>query len=239
MGTPLAGLPYCSGLLGGGSPLRPGGPALTRRLVERAGFRAGQRVADLGCGSGASTALLSAFGCHAIGVDTDHSALNAARRGETGPHWVAASGERLPFATACLDGILAECSLSVMGSLARALEECRRVLAPDGRIAVSDVYARQAFSTGQDASGLPRCIRHLPQRDTVLEAFAQADFDVEHWEDHSDVLKVFLARLIFEQGSTESLWAGSTTSDQALAFTRALSARRPGYFLLLARAANR
>ena len=52
-----------------GEPLRPGGLALTRELIDRAGFRAGDRVADVGCGLGASTRLLRERGVAAIGVD--------------------------------------------------------------------------------------------------------------------------------------------------------------------------
>jgi hypothetical protein len=58
---------------------------------------------------------------------------------------------------------------------------------------------------------------------------AAAGFIVQRWEDHSDVLKSFLAQLIFSGRGSEALWAGNGT-----AFAAALRACRPGYFLLTA-----
>ena len=57
-----------------GEPLRPGGLALTEALIELAGFGPGDRVADVGCGLGASTRLLIRRGVAAVGVDVDAEA---------------------------------------------------------------------------------------------------------------------------------------------------------------------
>jgi ubiquinone/menaquinone biosynthesis C-methylase UbiE len=46
---------------------------------------------------------------------------------------------QLPFADQELDGVIAECSLSVVRDQAAALDEIRRVLKPDGKLAVTDV----------------------------------------------------------------------------------------------------
>ena len=64
---------------GAGEPLRPGGLALTRELIDRADFRAGDTVADVGCGLGASTRLLRDRGVVAIGVDVVVPSEAAAR----------------------------------------------------------------------------------------------------------------------------------------------------------------
>src|SRR5208282_1419262 len=51
-----------------GAPLRPGGLALTETLLDFAGFRPGDTVADIGCGLGASIRLMNRRGIEAIGV---------------------------------------------------------------------------------------------------------------------------------------------------------------------------
>ncbi len=61
--------PYQSGRHDDGAPLRPGGADLTQRALHCAGFRAGERVLDLGCGVGVATRLLREHGCTALGLD--------------------------------------------------------------------------------------------------------------------------------------------------------------------------
>src|SRR5215470_3727166 len=56
----------------------------SRRLagpfLDFAGIRAGERVLDVGCGTGVITFALAERGCTAVGVDASESYLTAARR---------------------------------------------------------------------------------------------------------------------------------------------------------------
>ena len=230
--------PYGSGQLGGDSaePLRPGGLQLTREMIARAGFAAGQQIIDLGCGCGASTELLAARGCRVVGVDLERATLIEARRRHPASHWVAASATALPFARASQNGILAECSLSLVPERARALAECRRVLRAGAILALCDVYARQVGADSPANGSLPACVARMTDQESWRASIQDAGFRLDAWEDRSQVLKVFIARLIFEQGGAESLWAPQLDQQQARAHTQALTTRRPGYFLLLARA---
>lgn len=220
--------PYCSGRFGAGAaePLRPGGRELTRHAVHCAGFAAGQHILDLGCGSGEGTRLLRRRGCSAIGLDASTAALADAAAHLGGTPLVAARADRLPFADASLDGILAECTLSLVGGRDAALAECRRVLRPGARLAVTDVFARR---TGTPDSPLPACLAGMGPRDEIMADLARSGFGVERWEDHSAVLKTFMARLIFASDTPDALWAGDPATLNA-----ALRQRRPGYFLLVA-----
>ena len=221
--------PYRSGRFGSGSeavPLRPGGLDLTRRAAQCAGFAASDRVLDLGCGEGKGTQLLRDLGCRVIGLDVSTSSLASAAAHMPSLSLLAASACRLPFADATLDGIIAECSLSLVGCRRDALSECHRVLRPNGRLAITDVFARTA---AVDDSPLPACLAGLSTRDEILTELALAGFQVDQWEDHTAVLKTFMARLIFESDSQNGLW---NSDDAAIGAT--LRQRRPGYFLLIA-----
>lgn len=231
--------PYGSGLLGASpnDPLRPGGLELTRSAIASAKFCAGQRVLDLGCGTGASTDLLSHVGCQAVGVDATLGTLEVASRQHPDLAWVLASAEALPFLTASQDGILAECSFSVMAARPRALNECRRVLAPGSMLVITDVYAREPDAVIDATDLLPTCIARMAGQETLCAEVTQAGFKIESWQDHSAVLKTFMARLIFEKGSLAALWSNHATRDEVTNLSAALKARRPGYFMLLARAA--
>lgn len=221
--------PYRSGRFGSGNeavPLRPGGLDLTRRAAQCAGFAAGDQVLDLGCGEGKGTQLLRDLGCRVIGLDVSTSSLVAAATHLPDLSLVAANACCMPFADATLDGIIAECSLSLVEHRRDALAECNRVLRPNGRLAITDVFARTA---AVDDSPLPACLAGLFTRDEILAELALAGFQVDQWEDHTAVLKTFMARLIFESDSQDGLW---NSNDAAIGAT--LRQRRPGYFLLIA-----
>ena len=161
---------------GAGEPLRPGGLALTRELIDRAGFRAGETVADIGCGLGASTRLLLDRGVAAIGVDLVVPS-DAGARGEA-PPLVVADAARLPFADDSLDGVLSECSLSLTADRERTLAEWFRKLRRGGRLALSDVYRRDRRRGGadRDARGAVRGRRRgwIPHR-AVRGSFGSAE----------------------------------------------------------------
>ena len=213
---------FCEGLYGcgrladfEGAPLRPGGLQLTEELIAFAGFRPGSLVADVGCGLGASTRLLNERGFRAVGVDADVAAGTAAGASAL----IAADAARLPFADGKLDGVLAECVLSVLPDRSAALAEWARALKAGGRLALSDVYAR----AGAEAAG-------TMTRASLIEAIAAAGLRVEWFEDRSEALKRWVAEFIFGYGSLDALCGGRGGIDAA-----ALSLSRPGYCLIVAR----
>jgi len=220
--------PYHSGRFGtcNNEPLRPGGLALTRLIIAYAGFVAGERILDLGCGEGAGTQLLQQHGCNAIGVDTSEESLVTAAKRLHSLALVTASALSLPFPTACMDGIVAECLLSLVEHRAVALAECYRVLHRGGRLAVTDVYAREAVSADAPRSA---CLTGLARQEEIMAEMVHAGFRVERWEDHSQVLTAFMARLIFECDDQTALWAGN-----AVAMNAELRKFHPGYFVLIA-----
>jgi SAM-dependent methyltransferase len=193
-----------------GSPLRPGGLALTEELIGLAGFRPGHRVADVGCGLGASTRLLVRRGVAAVGVDVDVQASPRAAP------FVAADAARLPFADQSLDGVLAECVLSVLPNRGAALAEWARALKPGGRLALSDVYGRAGAETAR-----------LPTREGLELTIAAAGFQIERFEGRSEVLRRWVAEFIFAHGSLDALCDGAV--DPAT-----LGRSRPGYCLIAA-----
>ena len=218
--------PYQSGRHDDGAPLRPGGDELTRLAFECAAFAAGQRVLDLGCGVGVATRLLHARGCLAFGVDRAAARLVQARRSEPGLLLAASDGRQLPFADACLDGIVAECVFSLIGYQAENFAECLRVLRPGGRLALTDLYARADVGS---ATSLAGCLAGMTTRAAILAALAGAGLHVDTWQDHTPRLNAFVAQLLFSGQGAEALWAGDGQADAS-----ALRARRPGYFLLIA-----
>lgn len=125
----------------------PGSDAATRRALDLSGLlgRSDLSVADLGCGSGASTLVLAeALDAHVTAVDLVPEFLAALERAadDRGVRAritsLATSFEALPFAAESLDAIWSEGAIYNLGFEA-GVEAWSRYLAPGGVLGVSEL----------------------------------------------------------------------------------------------------
>ena len=227
--------PYVAGRIAPGDDrvFRPGGLELTARAIAFANLRPGAVVLDLGCGAGTSVRSLRARGFNAIGIDCEGAGDREAARGPAASTHVVANAEELPFPNRSVDGILAECSISLMPNQGRVLKECARVLAEGGRLMISDLYAREPAAIAQVCALKRSCVSGIIVRDELETQLVRHGFSVDLWEDHSQALRECAARFILEHDSLEGLW-GCGGEDSAATIQSAMRAARAGYFLLIA-----
>ncbi len=131
--------------------------ACARRLVELAELRPGEKVLDIGCGTGAAT-LASAEavgprGC-AVGVDLAREMMARARekareQGLAKALFCLADAERLPFSSGSFDAIISAASMFFLSDPPEGLRGWRRVLRPGGRLAFY-VFGEPAFQPMSD-----------------------------------------------------------------------------------------
>jgi ubiquinone/menaquinone biosynthesis C-methylase UbiE len=114
------------------------------RLIEAAGPQDGQRILDLGCGTGiVARRLAQRFNGQAAiaGLDLSPNMLAvaqaAAEKEDLAITWHEGRAEQLPFADASFDLVVCQFTLMFLADRALALSEAHRVLAPGGRIALS------------------------------------------------------------------------------------------------------
>jgi ubiquinone/menaquinone biosynthesis C-methylase UbiE len=123
---------------------------LHRALLDQAAPAAGQRVLEIGCGTGNLLRELArrsggAAGLELAGIDPDPDALRRARRkaaraGLTVDYRQAYAGD-LPFGDGSVDVVLSSLMLHHLDETGRdrALREAWRVLRPGGRLHVVDI----------------------------------------------------------------------------------------------------
>jgi len=220
-----------------GGCLRPGGLALTDRALAGCTLAAGARVVDVGCGLGTTVAhLRGERALDAVGVDRDADLLRRAAARHPGVPLVCASGARLPLPDGSAAAVLLECTLSLAVDPAPLLAECRRVLAPGGKLAVTDLYARDESGLAGARALSPSCAAGLMSAAGLAGAVVGAGFALSAVEDHSRALAGLMGRLLMERGSLEPFWEMvCASSGDTRATEQALRRARPGYLLLLAR----
>jgi SAM-dependent methyltransferase len=110
-------------------------------LVKFAGVRAGQRVLDVGCGTGVVAITAARAGAAASGLDLTPELLERARANsqlaEVAVEWREGDAEKLPYADAAFDVVLSQFGHIFAPRPELALSEMLRVLKPGGTIAFS------------------------------------------------------------------------------------------------------
>lgn len=161
------------------------------RRARAAGLRllaamSGERILEIGCGTGHTVAALAPRigpAGRLIGVDLSAAMLAVARtrvrrRGAERVVFLQADARSIPLDDSCVDAVTTSFTLDLIGTgdIPVVLDECRRVLRPDGRIcAVSlDLVAHPPLATRLYLAAhhrWPRLVdcRPLPLADVLID----------------------------------------------------------------------
>jgi arsenite methyltransferase len=151
-----------------------------------ADLRPGEKVLDLGSGGGIDV-LLSARRVgpsgFAYGVDmTDEmlqlAAANAERAGATNVEFLKGTIEDVPLPDASVDVVISNCVINLSVDKPKVIAEMFRVLAPGGRLGISDVVAEDHLSPAERAERgeYVGCIAGALSRSEYLDGLAAAGF---------------------------------------------------------------
>ena len=112
-------------------------PGLARAMCAAAGVRAGQRVLDVGCGSGALVAQLAEIvGAKSVaGIDPSEPFVEATRARVPGARILVGSAESIPFADGEFDATLSQLVVNFLTDPDQGLREMSRVTRPGGAVA--------------------------------------------------------------------------------------------------------
>jgi demethylmenaquinone methyltransferase/2-methoxy-6-polyprenyl-1,4-benzoquinol methylase len=173
----------------------------------------GQRVLDVGAGTGVSTQELAASGAYAVGLDLSIGMLQAGRRARPGVPLLGGDALRLPFPDATFDGVTISFALRNVVDPAAALRELARVTRPGGRLVVCEfshptaVPFRRVYLSYLMRS-LPAVARRVSSNPDAYVYLAES---IRSWPDQAG-----LAALIGEAGWGGVAWRNLTGGIVAL-----------------------
>jgi demethylmenaquinone methyltransferase/2-methoxy-6-polyprenyl-1,4-benzoquinol methylase len=172
-----------------------------RRIAAEAVVRPGDKVLDACCGTGDLAVACARAGGVVTGLDFAPRMLERARRKLPTATWVEGDMLGLPFDPASFDVATVGFGVRNVADLEGGLGELRRVLVPDGRVAVLEItqprgmlapFYRLWFDRivpllgkllkgGQAYSYLPASVRRFPGPDELAGLMRAAGFaDVEY-----------------------------------------------------------
>lgn len=170
------------------------------KVADGARVRPGQRVLDVGCGTGIvarEIALRVGSGGRVVGIDPSPGMLAVAEELAPAVEWRQGVAESLPFPDESFEAVVSQFALMFFDDRRLALREMLRVLAPGGRLAVAvwdaldkmPAYASEVAllerMAGRQAADALRAPFVLGSRDDLATLFsavglAAADITTHH-----------------------------------------------------------
>jgi SAM-dependent methyltransferase len=140
-----------------------------RAILEALALGPDDRLLDVGCGGGLLLRDALATGATATGLDHSTEMVDLARERAPGAEVVLGSAERLPFGNRSFTAVAMSIVFFFLSDPVAALSECRRALAPGGRLAV---YTTSPALRGTPAAPEPLAARGHFYEDDELAALA-------------------------------------------------------------------
>jgi len=133
---------------------------------------AGQRILEVGCGSGFGLNFLSRVhpGTSFVGLDISGLAIESASRRLSRPgslDYVHGDAEALPFEDGTFDAVICVESAHNYPAFDRFLEEAGRVLKPGGSLSLVDLYTKQRLAMADQVMGNLPAMRLCGQTDVT------------------------------------------------------------------------
>jgi ubiquinone/menaquinone biosynthesis C-methylase UbiE len=196
---------------------------LAAPFLKFSGTQTGDRVLDVGCGTGALTTALAERGSKAVGIDASEPYLASARRHRSHPDitYELCDVRRLPYADGSFDACVSTLVLDIIPEFEQVVQEMQRVTRPGGVVAsgVFDFWggfsaSALVYDTG---SVLDAGIRTL-RDDVKAHPLVRVNGQAEVWR-RTGLVSVVEEPIVisFDYASFEDYWASFSTGPTRIA----------------------
>jgi demethylmenaquinone methyltransferase/2-methoxy-6-polyprenyl-1,4-benzoquinol methylase len=161
----------------------------------------GDRILDVCCGTGDLALAAAEAGGRVTGLDFSAAMLERAHRKSSAIEWVEGDALALPFADGSFDAVTIGFGLRNLPEMERGLVELRRVLHPEGRLAILEITRPQGLLSpfyrfwfdgviplagkvlpgGAAYSYLPASVRRFPTPEGLAKLLDEAGFAEIRW----------------------------------------------------------
>lgn len=235
----------------------PGDRTLTEQMIQLGGFRAGDRILDLGCGDGETMSCMrDAHGIKPYGCDMDQGIIDRALSRDPALKIRRTEGVELDYPSLYFDGAIMECSFSLMTRHDELLHELYCVLKPGARAVMSDLYVinpdpQRAEATYRAAMAVlntprqesdceksalypsPYILDGAFMQDRLIAAVRETGFEITAFKDKTPELRDFYAQAIMDYGSMDAFWAAELPEgSESCNFCRTKPGKNTGYFIM-------
>ncbi|GAA4243524.1 demethylmenaquinone methyltransferase [Dactylosporangium darangshiense] len=171
------------------------------------GLKPGEKVLDLGAGTGVSTLELGRSGAYAVGADISVGMLQAGREKRPEVPLLAADALHLPFDDETFDAVTISFALRNIADTDAALAEMARVTKPGGRLVVCEFSTPtwrpfRAVYQGYLVGALPQVAKRVSSNPSAYEYLAES---IRAWPDQEG-----LAARIGANGWRKVAWRNLT-----------------------------
>jgi arsenite methyltransferase len=162
-------------------------------FLDLAALEGGEKVLDLGSGSGTDSFVAALTAGSVVGIDMTNEQLDKARR-------LASEGsfanvdfrqgyiEEPPVGEGSFDCVISNGVINLSPDKPAVFAAAARVLRPGGRVALADIVSARQLPEGVtcDASLWAACIGGAMQREGYREAIEGAGFEIETWRENTE-----------------------------------------------------